>query len=179
MPTATPKLTGDMTMAQVLEAYPGAQRALFQKFHIGGCSSCGFQPQDKLKDVLAKHRVQDTNSAVETIQKFAEMDSAMQIQPEDVAKAMKNGKAPRLLDVRSEEEYEICKIDGGELVTQELFDELRSLPHDTPLVFYCHHGMRSLDVAAYFVGHGYTNVKSMAGGIDAWSEKIDPQVKRY
>ena len=179
MPTAPSDLNADMTMAEVLERFPGAQRALFQKFHIGGCSSCGFQPEDKLGEVLAKHRVKDPGVAIDTIKQFAELDRKMQVQPEEVASMLKNGKAPRLIDVRSAQEYDIARIEGGELLTQELFDELRAEPQDTALVFYCHHGIRSLDAATYFVGHGFTNVRSMAGGIDAWAERVDTSVARY
>jgi hypothetical protein len=50
--TELPPLHGDMTMSAVLSAYPGAQRALFAKYHIGGCSSCGFQPTE-----IARRRV--------------------------------------------------------------------------------------------------------------------------
>ena len=52
-------------------------------------------------------------------------------------------------------------------------------PQDTPIVFDCHHGQRSLDAASYFAGHGFTEVRSMTGGIDAWAVEVDPSVPRY
>ncbi|MND02532.1 putative adenylyltransferase/sulfurtransferase MoeZ [compost metagenome] len=54
-----------------------------------------------------------------------------------------------------------------------------SLPKDRRIVFSCKSGVRSLDVAAYFAGHGFTNVRSMRGGIDAWRAEIDPTIPRY
>ena len=48
-----------------------------------------------------------------------------------------------------------------------------------PIVFYCHVGARSLDAAAYYAGHGFKNVRSMTGGIDAWSSEVDESVPRY
>lgn len=177
MSTAT--LTPEMTMAEILERFPGARRALFQRYHIGGCSSCGFEPEQTLRTVLANHAVADADGAVKTILDFAELDRRMQIAPKDVKAMLAKSPKPRLLDVRSYEEYDIARIEGAELLTQELVAELRALPKDTPLVFVCHHGIRSLDAAAWFIGHGFTNVRSMTGGIDAWSAEVDPAVARY
>ena len=53
------------------------------------------------------------------------------------------------------------------------------LPKDTPIVFHCHLGQRSLDAASYFAGHGFKNVRSMTGGIDAWSSEVDESILRY
>ena len=52
-------------------------------------------------------------------------------------------------------------------------------PKDTPIVTYCHHGIRSLEAASYLIGHGFTNVLSLAGGIDAWAKEIDTSLRRY
>ena len=60
-----------------------------------------------------------------------------------------------------------------------IVDALKAAPKDTTIVFHCHSGARSLDAAAYFIGHGFTDVKSMTGGINAWSEQVDPSVPKY
>ena len=52
-------------------------------------------------------------------------------------------------------------------------------PKDTHIIFYCHFGQLSLEAASYFVGHGFSNVRTMAGGIDAWSLAVDSSVPRY
>src|SRR5205807_1665568 len=98
----------------------------------------------------------------------------------EVADALKNKEPVKLLDVRTPEEWEMSHIEGAQLVTQELGQELMtSWPKDTRIVLHCHHGMRSLDAASFLIGHGFTNVKSMTGGIDAWSNEVDPSVPRY
>ena len=56
---------------------------------------------------------------------------------------------------------------------------LSAWPKNDLLVIYDHQGTRSLDAAAYFQGHGFENVKSLRGGIDAWSTEIDPKLPRY
>jgi rhodanese-related sulfurtransferase len=177
MTTATLNL--DMTMSDILGQFPGARRALFQKYHIGGCHSCGFEPSDSLRTVLAKHQVSDTDTALKTILDFDAMDRRMQISAKDTAELRRKNPKVRLVDVRSEEEWEMARIEGAELLTQELFDVLKAAPKDTPIVFHCHVGHRSLDAAAYFIGHGFTDVKSMVGGITAWSDQVDPRVPKY
>ena len=52
-------------------------------------------------------------------------------------------------------------------------------PTHAPVVFYCHLGQRSLDAASYFAGHGFTEVRSMIGGLDAWSVEVVPASPRY
>ena len=142
MTTATLNL--DMAMSDIMDQFPGARRALFQKYHIGGCNSCGFQPTDSLRNVLAKHQVQDTDIALKTILDFDAMDRRMQIQPKEFVELRKKNPTVRLIDVRSEEEHEMAHIAGAELLTQEIFDALKAAPKDTSMVFHCHSGARSL-----------------------------------
>jgi monothiol glutaredoxin len=64
-------------------------------------------------------------------------------------------------------------------MTAEEAERIGALPKDTPLAFHCHHGGRSQTAAEHFAGLGYTNVSNVVGGIDAWSQEIDPDVPRY
>jgi len=57
--------------------------------------------------------------------------------------------------------------------------EAMNWPKESPLVLIDHTGSRILDAAAYFAGHGFTNVKGLRGGIDAYSEQADPSLPRY
>lgn len=174
------QITASSPMSEVLEAYPGAQRALMRRYHIGGCSSCGFAPNDLLRDVLARHNVPGVEEVIEYIKSSHTEDLRLQIQPHDLAKALKSAPAPRLLDVRGPEERAIVMLHAAIPVTQELVQEMiTSWPKDTPIVTYCHVGIRSLEAAFYLIGHGFTNVRSLAGGIDAWAEQVDPSLTRY
>jgi rhodanese-related sulfurtransferase len=171
-------LSGDWTMEQVTKVFPSSQRALFQKYHVGGCSSCGFQPTDTLATVAMNHGL-DVNEVVEFIQRSQDMEKDMEIAPREVAELLKQGKV-KLLDVRSPQEYAIANVPGSMLVDQSLAQEImQSWPKDTQIVTMCHHGMRSLDACAYLRGHGFANTKSMTGGIDAWSIQVDPATPRY
>jgi rhodanese-related sulfurtransferase len=171
-------LSGDWTMGQVTSVFPSAQRALFQKYHVGGCSSCGFQLSDTLGTVAMSHGL-DVNQVIEYIQRSQDMEKDLEITVAEAAELLKQGKI-RLLDVRTAEEYAIASVAGSVLVDQSLAQEImQTWPKDTAIVTMCHHGMRSLDAASYLRGHGFANTRSMTGGIDAWSLNIDPEIPRY
>ena len=83
------------------------------------------------------------------------------------------------MDVRTEEERAIATIDGSRLLDRAYHDALLELDRATPLVFQCHHGIRSQRAAEYFQQQGFTNLSNISGGIDAWSMLVDPSVARY
>jgi rhodanese-related sulfurtransferase len=171
-------LSGAWTMQQVTTVFPSAQRALFQRYHVGGCSSCGFQMTDTLATVAMSHSL-DVNEVVDHIQRSQDMEKDLEITPHETAELLKQGTI-KLLDVRTPEEYSIASVPGSVLVDQSLAQEImQTWPKDTAIVTMCHHGMRSLDAAAYLRGHGFTNTRSMRGGIDAWALEIDSSTPRY
>jgi rhodanese-related sulfurtransferase len=177
--TTTAKITRRSTMQEVLEAYPSAQRALFGRYHIGGCNSCGYQPEDILEAVAHGHNITDLDEVVAFIQEADEVDRRIQASPREVAEALRSSAPPRLVDVRTRDEWDVAHIPGATLVSEELTQEMMQWPKDAPIVFYCHHGQRSLDAASYFAGHGFRNVRSITGGIEAWSLEVDSSVPRY
>ncbi len=175
----TKEITPKNTMQEILEIYPSAQRILFTRYHIGGCSDCGFQPTDTLEAVLTAKNVLDLDEAVRIIKDSAEAEAKFQISPSELAGLLKAGKV-KLLDIRTEAERRIANIEGDQAVSPELVAEIKkSWPKETAMVLYCHDGQKSVDAAAYLIGHGLGNVKSLRGGIDAWSSEIDPLLPRY
>jgi monothiol glutaredoxin len=95
-------------------------------------------------------------------------------------KAMMAGGAPLVLvDVRTEEERAVARIEGSRLLDRAYHDELLALDRDTTLVFQCHHGVRSQMAAEYFRQRGFRNLHNLRGGIEAWSLSVDPTVPRY
>ncbi len=169
-----------ITMKGLLQQFPGAQRAMFRKYHIGGCSSCGFQPEETLAGVCARNENVNVEEAIDHIIESDAADRAMQIEPADLAARLAAGEVVNLLDVRTREEFEAVQLPGAHLFTQEFMQEiLAKWPREELLVIYDHQGARSMDAAAYFQGHGFTNVKSLRGGIDAWSAEVDSSLPRY
>lgn len=102
-----------------------------------------------------------------------------EITPEELKELLASDEEFRLLDVRSPAERAIGKIDGSELLDEALHDELMTLDRETLLVFYCHHGVRSQAAAQYFQRAGFRRLCNLAGGIEAWSLRVDPSVPRY
>lgn len=170
----------NITMQELLVQFSGAQRALFRKYHIGGCSSCGFSPDETLAGVCARNENLSVDEVSEHIIASHEADAAIQIEPRELADRIAGGEKVYLLDVRTREEWEAVKLLDSHLFTQELMQEILANESKTDLfVIYDHTGARSMDAAAYFQGHGFENVKSLRGGIDAWSAEVDPKLPRY
>ena len=90
-----------------------------------------------------------------------------------------SGAALELVDVRTHDERAMAAIDGSRLLDQAYHDALLQRDRDTPIVFMCHHGIRSRHAAEYFRQQGFTNLYNLSGGIDAWSALVDPSVPRY
>ena len=95
----------------------------------------------------------------------------------------KSGKEGKhfLLDVREEFETKIASIGGHLIPLSELRDRIKELPEDkdTELIVYCRTGNRSHHAMMYLKEQGFTKVKNLVGGIHAWHDRIDPEVKKY
>jgi rhodanese-related sulfurtransferase len=168
------------SMREVLEAYPGAQRALFRRYHIGGCASCGFQPAETLEQVCQRNNSLNVSEVLDHIRSSHEEDAKLFIAPKDLAALRAQEADLKLLDVRSREEYEAVHIKDSHLLSQPIMQEIMSKwPRSQTLVIIDHQGKTGLDAAAYFLGHGFENVRCLRGGLDAWSQEIDPQLPRY
>jgi rhodanese-related sulfurtransferase len=178
--TALPPLSPETTLSQVLQSYPGAQRALFARYHIGGCSSCAFSPAETLAQLCQRNENLDVQEVITHIQASHQGDATLQISPADFVQLRSSTPDLALLDVRTREEHEAVSLPGARLMTQELVQEAFSnWDKNAPLVLYDHTGSRSLDAVAYFIGHGFTNARCLAGGIDAYSREVDPTLPRY
>ena len=180
MTTETETITPQSTMSLVLEAYPGAQRALFRRYHIGGCSSCAFSSDETLSHLCERNNGLNVDEVLEHIRSSHEQDAKIFITAKELADLRKKDETLRLVDVRSREEFEAVHIEGSVLLSQDVMRQVMSDGSNTrPLVIVDHQGKQGLDAAAYFMGHGLQNVRCLRGGIDAWSQEVDPKVRRY
>ena len=105
-----------------------------------------------------------------------------QLHVKELAARLEAGAPVYLLDVRQPWEHELAALPGSHLIPLDQLParagEVRPA-EGVPVVVYCHHGIRSLSGAAILQQLGHDNVYSLAGGIDAWSARIDPSVPRY
>src|SRR5690348_16027043 len=126
-------------MGEVLEVFPGAQRALFRRYHIGGCSSCGFAPEETLAQVCARNGNLDVAEVLAHIKSSHEQDAKILISPGELAGLLQKDKSVRLVDVRSREEFEAVHIEGSVLLSQEVMRELLASGSNTnPIVVIDH-----------------------------------------
>lgn len=165
-------------MEEILARLPGARRALFAAFHVGGCQSCAYRDEETLAEVCARNEI-DVDDAIRELLASHQRDRRMLIAPSVLKARLDAGEPLRLLDLRTREEHEAVRIEGSEFLTQELQQQLFAGPPEQALVLYDHRGRDVLDRCAWFHGHGLTNTLALEGGIDAWSRDADPAVPRY
>lgn len=110
------------------------------------------------------------------------MAEPLEMAPQDASRLVKGDKAV-LIDVREPEEYAVARIDEARLMPMQSvpaeLQKLEALADESTLLVLCHHGVRSLQVVSWLRGQGVENCYSVAGGIDRWSQEIDPAVPRY
>lgn len=105
-----------------------------------------------------------------------------EVTPRQVKALRDAGEDLLLIDCRTPREYEAARIEGATLIP--LHETPRRLAELEPyrqrkIIIHCHHGMRSLQMAAFLRRAGFRDVHSMAGGIDLWALDVDSQVGRY
>ena len=114
-----------------------------------------------------------------TIRNPQQPPGVVQLSALELQAMRERGEVFELVDVRTPQEQATAAIDGARLLDRDYHTHLLGLDHDTPLVFQCHHGIRSQSAAEYFVEAGFRKVYNLRGGIDAWSLMVDPTVPRY
>ena len=103
-----------------------------------------------------------------------------QIGPSELSGLMADAVPPVLLDVREEWELSLASLPGVlNIPMAQIPDRLEELAGDRDIVVICHHGSRSLLVAAFLQQNGFDAVINLTGGIDAWSREVDSSVPIY
>jgi len=116
----------------------------------------------------------------ETTQRKEPEEDVIEITIDEFKEIRENGNDVVLLDVREYHEYDICNIEDSVLIPLgELADRLDELNETDEIIIHCHHGGRSMRAAQFLKDKGFKNVRNLAGGIDAWAEKFDPDMPRY
>lgn len=171
-------LNGTTPMQSLLLDFPGSKRALFAKYHIGGCSSCAYGNEETLASVCQRNEI-DLEEAIAHILESHEHDREMILSATELAERLKSS-STRLLDTRTREEHEAVSISGSEFLTQELQQKIfGEADQDTHITLYDHQGDKALDTCAWFRGHGLKNTYILEGGIDGYSQIVDSSIPRY
>jgi adenylyltransferase/sulfurtransferase len=107
-------------------------------------------------------------------------DGVREMTPRELAARLERGDPIDLIDVREPYEYRIARLPGARLVPLRAFGEaVPSLDRDRDIVIHCHHGMRSAAAVEFLQTQGFRRVWNLAGGIDRWSDEVDPTVSKY
>ena len=179
-PVATiPQITGDIRMGDLIEQVPGARRALFARYHLGGCQSCAFSDDESLADLCRRADDLPLDEVVAHLQRSAENDQRMWIDPADLRDRLAGDSPPTLVDTRTREEHEAVALPGSRFLDQDLQQQLFAGDPARSIVLYDHSGRHVLDPCSWFHGHGLKATRALRGGIDAWSREIDPSLPRY
>jgi rhodanese-related sulfurtransferase len=167
--------TTDTPMGEILEALTGARRALFSRYHLGGCQSCAFSNEETLRHLCQRSEL-DADEVLAHLLASHAHDLEMMMEPADAREKLSS---LRLIDIRTREEHEAVAIAGSEFFTQNLQQQLFASDPETTILLYDHSGRNVLDQVAWFRGHGLKQTYGLRGGIDAWSREIDPALPRY
>ncbi|MGH9729802.1 MAG: rhodanese-like domain-containing protein [Candidatus Acidiferrales bacterium] len=104
----------------------------------------------------------------------------LEIAPAEVKQQFDSGQKFLFVDVREPWEYQLCHIEGSKLIPLgQVAASVQEIEAAETVILFCHSGRRSLDAAAWLRSQGVAGARSMAGGIDRWSQEIDPRVPRY
>lgn len=104
----------------------------------------------------------------------------IEVTPPEVKELLARGDNILLVDVREPWEYETCRIEGATLISmRDIAANLARFEQAHDVILFCHHGMRSLDAAAWLRSRGIEGARSMTGGIERWAVEVDPRVPRY
>lgn len=172
-------ITAETPMGDIMNAFPGARRALFSRYHLGGCQSCGFADTETLAELCARSGPLDVAEVRDHLLSSHAHDESMMISPAELKAELDSPTPPLLLDTRTREEHEAVTIPGAIFLDQELQQKLFGGDPQRRIILHDHSGKHVLDTCAWFLGHGMKNARALKGGIDAWSQDIDPKLPRY
>jgi rhodanese-related sulfurtransferase len=103
-----------------------------------------------------------------------------EITPQELKARLAAAPRPLLLDVRQDWETRLCRLDNAvHIPIEEIELRTEELSPESEIVVYCHQGVRSAAVAEYLRSLGFSSVKNLAGGLEAWARSVDPSMRRY
>ncbi|MGC4016600.1 MAG: hypothetical protein QM755_19075 [Luteolibacter sp.] len=176
---AQPQITADTKMGDIMDALPGARRALFARYHLGGCSSCAFSNDETLAELCLRAENLPVEEVIAHLLDSHAHDLEMLVSPADAKARLDSPAPPRLIDIRTREEFEAVAVPGSEFFTQELQQQLFAGDPATVVYLIDHTGRNVLDMVAWFRGHSLKSTYGITGGIDSWSREVDPTLPRY
>ncbi len=169
----------DTRMTEVNKVLPEVHTLLFKKFHIGMPVS-GYKADETIFTVCEKHD-KKIGEVLALLNAEAGSKISPSLPPEELKSQIESGRTDLvLLDIREKWEHDIAKIEGATLITRDTCESvLAATPKEREIVLIDWKGDRAPSFQKWLGSRGFTNVKCLEGGIDAWSEKINTHLARY
>lgn len=172
-------LTPETPIGEALSQIASGRRALFAQFHLGGCASCGFSPQETIAALCARNGEIDPQTMIDCLLNAQITEAAYLISPQEAQAALSSATPPLLIDCRTREEHDAVRLPQSLFLDETLQQSLFAASPPPAVILYDHRGQHALDTCAWFVGHGLAATQVLRGGIDAWSREIAPSLPRY
>lgn len=168
----------DTSMQEVNRVLPEAHTLLFKNFHIG-MPVTGYKPEETIFTVCEQHG-KKVGEVLALLNSEAGKKRVHFITPEELKQKMKNGEPIALLDIREQWEHDIARLDEATFITRENCESVLSgLDPNQEIVVIDWNGDRTASFQKFLGQRGFTNVKGVEGGIDAWAQKVDTRMARY
>lgn len=176
--TGTPPVVTENSSLRELETpYPHVYEFIERKY---GLKLDASEKTLSLKDFAEKYGLPPAQILFMEIQMAIRSQHVFQIKPSDAMKLMKKNQDLKIIDVRDEWETKFGAVTNSLPLTPQLMDTiLTEWDKQTPILVYCHFGVRGMDFATFLTDRGFTKVYNLSGGIDAWSDQIDRSIPKY
>jgi len=170
-------MTENSSWQEICKHYPAAPAFLEKKYRL---TPEKIHSEMSLAELTRKFDLPPAQILFMEIQLHQMPSCVEQITALEAKHLLETNSAVRVLDIRENWEISFGSLPRSEVLTQKLFTDLRKQEtKDTPLLLYCHFGVRSLDAAHELAKEDFTHVFVIQGGIDAWSTQVDPTIPRY
>ncbi len=176
-PTTLPVITENSRIEEVAILYPLVYSFIKERF---GIELTAEGQTLTLKALVERYTLPPPQILYVEIQLHAQTQNIKQMTPEEARNLSLSEENVTFLDIREIWELKFKGIEGARPLTAELFSEIvTGWPKNSALILYCHFGVRSLDAAHQLKARGFSRVAVIRGGIDAWSNRVDPTIPKY
>jgi rhodanese-related sulfurtransferase len=174
-----PLINENSSLHEIAVQYPHVydfiERKYSIKVHVGDNDNT-----ITLKEFVTKYGLPPAQVLFMEVQLDLRANKAQELTAHQAKTFLEKNPATHILDVREEWEVKIGRINNSKVLSPVLLDQiLNTWKKETPILIYCHHGVRSMDAATFFVDHGFNHVYTLRGGIDSWSMNVDSSIPRY
>jgi rhodanese-related sulfurtransferase len=172
-----PVITENSSLQEIAIHYPRLFDFLERKY---GVKTEVGEKALSLREFVDAHDLPPAQIVFMEVQMGVRTEGVRELTPREAKRLWDKTPTLKVLDVREDWEMKLCRLARSEPMSTTILDQiLTEWPKDKPILLFCHFGIRSLDAATFLVDRGFTEIYILKGGIDAWSQEIDPKIPRY